>query len=487
MLTGELKNKVDKIWETFWAGGVTNPLTVIEQFTYLIFIKSLDDKQLRIELEGNLLGLEGKIIFHKENEDLRWHKFKEFEAEKLYNIVATKVFPFIKRLNIDSSSSFTKYMGDSIFVIPSPQMLEKIVIAIDDLVLEGDVKGDLYEYLLSKLSTSGTNGQFRTPRHIIKMIVSLVKPMPTDIIIDPACGTSGFLVECSEYLKETHGDLFNSKELKHHYHNTMFYGNDMDSTMLRIATMNMVLHDVENPQIEYKDSLSKRNNDKEKYTLILANPPFTGSLDKESVCEDLLKITDTGKTELLFLSLFTRILKSGGRCAAIVPDGVLSIKSNAQRSIRKEIIEKHHLHCIISMPSGIFRPYSGVKTSILIFTKTGIGGSDKVWFYDMESDGYSLDDKREKMEESDIEDIIERFHNMDKEDKRGRSDKSFMVTKDEIVKKDYVLSIQEYRQEKKVKLDKEEKSKEEIFQIIMEKENVINNMLMELKEMFPDE
>ena len=446
MLTGELKNKVDRIWETFWTGGVTNPLTVIEQFTYLIFIKSLDDKQIQNEAEANLLGVEPRVIFDEENDELRWHNFKEFEAEKMFNIVANKVFPFIKKLNGDSSSSFTKYMGDAIFQFPTAQMLQRIVTAIDALPLAGDVKGDLYEYLLSKLSTSGTNGQFRTPRHIIKMMVELTKPTPSDIIIDPACGTSGFLVATSEYLKANHKDLFNSEELRDHYNNTMFHGNDMDSTMLRIGTMNMLLHDVGNPQIEYRDSLSKTNTDREKYTLVLANPPFKGSLDEESVAEDLLRISDTKRTEILFLSLMLRVMKNGGRCAVIVPDGVMFGSTNAHKSIREEIIEKNKLEAVISMPSGVFKPYAGVSTAILIFTKTGIGGTDNVWFYDMEADGYSLDDKRIEIEDSDIEDIIERYHNIEKEVDRKRIEKSFLVPKEEIANNNYDLSINRYKE-----------------------------------------
>ena len=446
MLTGEIKIKVDRIWETFWTGGITNPLTVIEQFTYLIFIKSLDDKQLQSEAEANLLGVEAKIIFDKEHEDLRWHNFKEFDAERMYHTVANKVFPFIKKLNGDSNSSFAKYMGDAMFMIPTPLMLQRIVTGIDSLPIGGDIKGDLYEYLLSKLSTSGTNGQFRTPRHIIKMMVELMKPSPSDIIIDPAAGTSGFLIGASEYVKDNHGDLFNSEELKYHYHNTMFHGNDMDSTMLRIGTMNMLLHDVENPQIEYRDSLSKSNTDREKYTLVLANPPFKGSLDEESVAEDLLRISNTKRTEILFLSLMLRILKTGGRCAVIVPDGVLFGSTKAHRSIREEIVEKNKLEAVISMPSGVFKPYAGVSTAILIFTKTGIGGTDKVWFYDMEADGYSLDDKREEIEDNDIEDIIKRFHNIENEKTRARTEKSFLVPKEEIAENNYDLSINRYKE-----------------------------------------
>ena len=369
MITGELRNKVDKIWETFWTGGITNPLSVIEQFTYLIFIKSLDYKQIREEMDANILGIEPKIIFNENQQNLRWSHFKEFEAQEMYDTIVNEVFPFIKNLNEDNSSSFSRYMKDAIFQIPTPQMLEKIVTGINNLELEGDIKGNLYEYLLSKLATSGTNGQFRTPRHIIDMMVQLVKPLPTDIIVDPACGTSGFLVGAGEYLRKNHDEIFNSPELKKHFQNDMFYGNDMDTTMLRIGTMNMMLHDIENPNIDYKDSLSKLNTDKEKYTLVLANPPFKGSLDAETVADDILKVTKTKKTELLFLALMIRILKKGGRCAVIVPDGVLFGTSNAHKQLRKEIIENHTLQGIVSMPSGVFKPYAGVSTAILLFTK----------------------------------------------------------------------------------------------------------------------
>ena len=446
MITGELRNKVDKIWEIFWTGGITNPLSVIEQFTYLIFIKSLDDKQTKEEKTASVLGLDPKKIFNENEQILRWSNFKELEAQEMYDIVVNKVFPFIKNMNENNESSFSKYMKDAIFQIPTPQMLEKIVTGIDGLEFERDVKGDLYEYLLSKLATSGTNGQFRTPRHIIDMMVRLIKPVPQDIIIDPACGTSGFLVGAEEYLKENHDEIFISEELKNHFQNKMFYGNDMDTTMLRIGTMNMMLHDVENPNIDYKDSLSKSNTDKEKYTVVLANPPFTGSLDSEGVADDLLKVTKTKKTELLFLALMLRILKIGGRCAVIVPDGVLFGASKAHKQIRQELIEKHNLHGVISMPSGVFKPYAGVSTAILLFTKTGMGGTEKVWFYDMQADGFSLDDKRNPIEENDIEDIVKRYENLEEEKDRKRTEKSFFVSKEEIVENDYDLSINKYKE-----------------------------------------
>ena len=381
MITGETKNKVDRIWDSFWTGGITNPLTVVEQFTYLLFIKSLDDKQLREEKEASVIGLAPKKIFNKENEDLRWSNFKHFDAEKMYETVATKVFPFIKNLNGDDESSFSKFMEDAIFVIPTPRMLEIIVTSIDELMNSVPIGelGDLYEYMLSKLTTAGKNGQFRTPRHIIDMIVELTAPIPEDIIVDPSCGTAGFLISATEYLKKNYEkEIFNSEENKEHFHNTMFNGNEIDSTMLRIGTMNMVLHDVQNPQIKYKDSLSKSNTERDKYSLVLANPPFTGSLDKEVVAEDLTRITNTGKTELLFVSLILQILKTGGRAGVIVPDGVLFGANNAAKSLRKELIENHKLQAVISMPSGVFKPYAGVSTGILLFTKTTMGETHKV-------------------------------------------------------------------------------------------------------------
>ncbi len=447
MITGETKSKVDKIWNIFWTGGVVNPLSVIEQFTYLLFIKGLDDKQTDLELNAELLGIEAEKIFSEEQQNYRWKNFKQLDSEAMFKVMTEGVFPFIKNMHSDKNSAFSKYMDDAIFMIPTAQMLEKIVTNIDNLDMTGDKKGDLYEYMLSKVASAGTNGQFRTPRHIIQMMVKLMKPTPTDIIIDPAAGSAGFLVESGEYLKKNHGDLFQVKELKEHFNNNMFFGNDMDRTMLRIGAMNMVLHNVENPNIEYRDSLSAMNTEKEKYTLVLANPPFKGSLDYDSVSSELLKVTKTKKTELLFLSLFLRILKVGGRCASIVPDGVLFGSSKAHKSIRKEIVEKHQLHAIISMPSGVFKPYAGVSTAIMIFTKTGDGGTDNVWFYDMKADGLSLDDKRQPVTENDISDIIERYTNgLEKENERKRTEQSFFVSKKEIADNDYDLSINKYKE-----------------------------------------
>lgn len=447
MITGELRSKVDKIWETFWTGGITNPLEVIEQFTYLLFIKGLDDNETTNESEASFLSLEFNGMFSSDKQDLRWSKFKDFEAAEMYRVMQEEVFPFIKTLHGDEASAYSKYMGDAIFKIPTPLMLTKIVDGINNIDMEGkDTKGDLYEYLLSKVSTAGTNGQFRTPRHIIDMMVKLMKPTPEDIIVDPAAGTAGFLVSAQQYLRDNHADLFLIKGLKEHFNNDMFYGFDMDRTMLRIGAMNMMLHGVDNPNIEYKDSLSEVNTDKDKFTLVLANPPFKGSLDYEAVSADILKLTKTKKTELLFLALFLRTLKKGGRGASIVPDGVLFGSTGGHKSIRQEIIDNHKLVGIISMPSGVFKPYAGVSTAIMIFTKTGAGGTDKVWFYDMKADGYTLDDKRSPTEANDIPDIIERFSNLDKEVNRKRTDKSFFVPVQEIRDNGYDLSINKYKE-----------------------------------------
>lgn len=483
MITGDLRNKIDRIWETFWTGGITNPLDVIEQFTYLLFIKQLDDVETTKENEANFLGVPYESMFPADCQNYRWSKFKNLgSADEMYDLVMNGVFPFIKNLHQDGDSAYARYMGDAIFKIPTGAMLTKIVDGIDKLELgDEDSKGDLYEYLLSKVATAGTNGQFRTPRHIIKMMVALVKPQPEDTIIDPAMGSAGFLIEAQDYLRKNHGDMLLNAKLREHFNNTMFYGNDMDRTMLRIGAMNMLLHGVDNPNISYRDSLSESNKDCEKYSLILANPPFKGSLDYEAVSADLLKITKTKKTELLFLALFLRILKKGGKAAVIVPDGVLFGSSNAHKQIRKEILENNKLDAVISMPSGVFKPYAGVSTAILIFTKTGSGGTDNVWFYDMKADGYSLDDKRQEISDNDIPDIIERFNNLEAERDRARTEQSFMVPLEDIVANDYDLSINKYKEVVYEKVEYE--SSENIVAKIDELEANIQSELSELKKL----
>ena len=462
MITGELKNKIDGLWNVLATGGLTNPLEVIEQITYLMFIHDLDETDNKNAKECAMLGLPFKSIFAGEIEvgdrtidgqQLKWSTFRDLPANKMYSIVQEWVFPFIKNLHSDRNSAYSKYMDDAIFKLPTPLILSKVVDCLDEIYAlmgktnEVDIRGDVYEYLLSKISTAGRNGQFRTPRHIIKMMVELMDPKPGETICDPACGTCGFLVGASDYLRERYrNEILMNKENRDHYMNHMFYGFDMDRTMLRIGAMNMMTHGVESPFIEYRDSLSDQNIDNDKYSLILANPPFKGSLDADSVSSDLLKVAKTKKTELLFLALFLRTLKVGGRCACIVPDGVLFGSSNAHKQIRKTLIENNRLEAVISMPSGVFKPYAGVSTGILIFTKTGHGGTDKVWFYDMKADGYSLDDKRTVVKENDIPDIIDRFNNLDKEEERNRTEQSFFVDKEEIVENDYDLSINKYKE-----------------------------------------
>ena len=398
------------------------------------------------------------------------------------------VFPFIKNLHADKDSAYAKYMGDAIFKIPTPLMLDKIVTAMDEIYAQAeqlhdaDVRGDIYEYLLSKIATAGVNGQFRTPRHIIRMMVDMMAPRADDVICDPACGTAGFLVAAGEYLKECRREeIFFNREKKDHYMNHMFHGFDMDRTMLRIGAMNMMTHGIDNPYIEYRDSLSDQNIDREKYTLILANPPFKGSLDADIVSADLLKVCKTKKTELLFLALFLRMLKVGGRCAVIVPDGVLFGSSTAHKAIRKEIVEGNRLEAVVSMPSGVFKPYAGVSTAVLVFTKTGHGGTDDVWFYDMKADGFSLDDKRTEVKENDIPDIVKRFHDREGEKERERTEQSFLVPKEEIAQNGYDLSINKYKKVEYVPV--EYPSTQEILTDLHELEMEITAGLAELEEM----
>ena len=480
----EIRNKIDRIWEYFWTGGITNPLSVIEQITYLLFIKALDDAELRNEKDDVFLDITSSRIFDKEHQNCRWSVFKDYEAGKMQKNMQENVFPFIKSFGNSKKSSYSKYMQDAIYIIPTPLMLQKVVTGISSIPMKDrDTKGDVYEYLLSKLSTAGTNGQFRTPRHIIRMMVELMKPTPEDIIVDPACGSAGFMVEAGEYLRKNCKEMFNDIRKVEHFNNTMFYGFDIDQTMLRISAMNLMQHGIENPNIDYKNAIGEENEDKNKFTLVLANPPFKGSVDINTIAKDLLTVTNKSKkTELLFLALFLKILKTGGRTASIVPDGVLFGSSNQHKAIRKEIIENHKLEAIISMPSGVFKPYAGVSTAIMIFTKTGQGGTDKVWFYDMTADGFSLDDQRQPVKENDIPDIIERFNNRDSEEEqqRKRTEKSFFVPKQEIVDNDYDLSINKY---KEIVIEKKEyEHPKVILKRVMDMEDEIQSILKELED-----
>lgn len=451
MLTGEIRNKVDKIWTDIWAGGITNPLTVIEQLTYLMFIRSLDEKELENESFEATFGEPMPKIFpqDEEGQSMRWSKFKTKDPRVIYDIVGTKVFPFIKSMNGDHTTAFSRYMQDAMFLIPTPQVLQKIITGLDELyehdIKDLDMQGDLYEYMLSKLATAGQNGQFRTPKHIRDMMVRLLAPTPDDKICDPACGTAGFLVSSAEYIREKYEADMTSEQWEH-FAGDMFTGFDTDRTMLRLSAMNLMLHSITQPRIDYVDSVSKQNTISSEYDIILANPPFTGTIDAESIHDNLKTVCDTKKTELLFVALFLRMLRKGGRCACIVPDGVLFGTTKAHKALRKELVENHQLQAVISMPSGVFKPYAGVSTAVLVFTKTGAGGTDKVWFYDMKADGFSLDDKRTPIEANDIPDIIARFHNLEGETDRKPTEQSFFVDKSAIAGNDYDLSINRYKE-----------------------------------------
>ena len=460
MITGEIKNRIDTIWDTFWTGGITNSITILEQMTYLFFMKMLDDAQRTKEANANAWGTTLKEPTFKEGmwhnpetdkdvpyEQLRWSVFRNLEAEAMYHTISKDVFVFIKTLGEGKESAYSRFMANATFLIQSPRTLTKIVEGINALDMNNrDTMGDVYEYVLGKMAASGNNGQFRTPRHIIQMMVNLMQPTLKDTICDPAMGSAGFIVESAKYIQQHYKNELLKKENSEHYKSGMLHGFDTDATMLRIGAMNLMLHGVDNPDIAYRDSLSTDNTDENKYSLCLANPPFTGSLDNEAVSKSLLAITKTKKTELLFLALFVRMLQIGGRCASIVPDGVLFGNSTGHKSIRKELIDNHRLEAVISMPSGVFKPYAGVSTAILIFTKTNAGGTDKVWFYDMKADGLSLDDKRNPIAENDIPDVIARFHNLAAEEQRTRKEQSFLVPVEEIREKDYDLSINKYKE-----------------------------------------
>lgn len=496
MITGEIKNRIDAIWDTYWVGGITNPMSVLEQMTYLFFMKMIDDAQQKKEAEANILGVQianptfKDGLWHNPDTDsdvpynnLRWHVFKNMEATQMFNTIRNDAFAFIKNLNEGKSSAYSRFMRDAVFLIQNPRTLTKIVDGVDALDMTNrDAMGDVYEYILGKMAASGNNGQFRTPRHIIRMMVELMQPTLKDEICDPAMGSAGFIVESAKYIAENYKQELLKKENADHFRGSMFHGFDTDSTMLRIGAMNLMLHGVEEPDVAYRDSLSSSNNDTEKYTLCLANPPFAGSIDSEDTSKSLLAITNTKKTELLFVSLFIRMLQMGGRCASIVPDGVLFGNSNAHVALRKELVENHTLRAVISMPSGVFQPYSGVSTAVLIFTKTGAGGTDNVWFYDMQADGYSLDQKRTEVTENDIPDVITRFQNLEAEAQRTRKDKSFLVSVDEIRQNDYVLSINKYKEVERERVEYE--PTEVIVDRVIKLEDEISTAIKEFKEKY---
>ena len=486
MITNELKNQVDKIWETFWTGGISNPLTVVEQFTFLIFIKSLDTAQEKIEKKKRL-DPSIKDIFSPNEQKFRWRVFSNLSAVEMFELFQTEMFVFIKNLS-SSQSAFATYMRDASFLIPTPKLLQKVVDLISTLNLEDkDIKGDLYEYLLSKLATAGTNGQFRTPRHIIKMMVELMlKDANLDEnfkIYDPACGTAGFLINAIEYIQEHRADVLERLNVREF--ENLFYGNDFDISMARIASMNMTLHSIGSANITNNDALSSFDaSQEERFDLILANPPFKGSLDYDEVAKSILDIAKTKKTELLFLSLILKSLKVGGRTAVIVPDGVLFGSTKAHKEIRAEIVSNQQLDAVISMPSGVFKPYAGVSTAILIFTKTNGHKNDRVWFYDMQNDGYTLNDNRTACKGSNIPDILERFANLENEKERKRTEQSFFVPISEIEENDFDLSINRYKEIVYEKIEYEKPSK--ILADIEEIEKKIGLGIDELKVMLND-
>lgn len=463
MITGATRNKVDAIWQKMWEGGITNPLDVITNLTYLMFMRRLDEKELKIE-GMELLGEPLDHIFPEtyqndygetiSGREMRWSHFKDKRAEDMYRIVERFAFPFIKTLG--DKSAYSRAMENATFGFPAgkPALLEKAVTGVDELLRDfdehiGDL-GDLYEYMLSKLSTAGKNGQFRTPQHIRGMMVRLVDPKPGELICDPACGTAGFLISAAEHIRNRYEDSMTSDQWDAftgaNDADSQFSGFDMDQTMLRISAMNLMLHEVSSPDVRYLDSVSQKNDISGKFDVILANPPFTGSVDVEDIDKSLRAIVDSKQTELLFVALFLRMLKVGGRCACIVPNGVL-FRSNAKAygQLRRELVENQKLEAIIYLPSGVFKPYSSVSTAVLVFTKTGAGGTDNVWLYNMEGDGFTLDDKRDADEKhNDIPDILERWGNLTAEAARERTEKSFLVPKAEIVENDYDFSFNKY-------------------------------------------
>jgi type I restriction enzyme M protein len=450
MITGELKSQIDKVWEAFWTGGLSNPLTVIEQMTYLLFIRRLDELHTAREQKANLLQrpIEDPI-YDDANQQLRWSRFKNMDPEVMYRLFTQPdgVFDFLKNVG-SKSTAFSKFMKGATFMIPTPRLLAQVVEMISNIPMQDrDTKGDVYEYLLSKIATAGQNGQFRTPRHIIRMMVDMMQPTLEDIMCDPSAGSCGFHVAVNEYIREHYPNELLDTKNREHFQNKMFLGMEFDPTMIRIGAMNLILHGIENPQLLDVDALSEANTAfTEKATLIFSNPPFKGSLDREAVDGKILSVVDSKKTELLFLALILKGLKLGGRAAVIVPDGVLFGSSNAHQQIRRELIDRQQLQAVISMPSGVFKPYAGVSTAVLFFTKTNSGGTDQVWFYDMQADGYSLDDKRNPMDTNDIPDIIQRYHRRDTEKDRARTDKSFLVPVQEIRDNKYDLSINRYKE-----------------------------------------
>jgi type I restriction enzyme M protein len=508
MITGTIKSQIDRIWDAFWSGGISNPLEVIEQITYLLFLRRLDDlhtleenkaSRLKQPIEHRVFP-EGNDPRGRPYDDLRWSRFRHFAPAEMFAVMDQHVFPFLRELGGDDST-YAHHMKDARFTIPTPALLAKVVDLIADVPMEDrDTKGDLYEYMLGKIATAGQNGQFRTPRHIIQLMVEMTAPNPKDVICDPACGTAGFLVAAGEYLRRHNPEILRDEKQKAHFHHDAFHGFDFDNTMLRIGSMNMLLHGVENPDIRYRDSLAQDHaGEEERYTLVLANPPFAGSLDYENTAKDLQQIVKTKKTELLFLALFLRLLKPGGRAAVIVPDGVLFGSSNAHKTLRRMLIEDQKLDAVISLPSGVFRPYAGVSTAILLFTKTNSGGTDFVWFYDVEADAFSLDDKRapllseeklgavprsvvtnEEHARNNLPDALARWTQRDTGERdRPRTAQSFSVPRADLVAQEYDLSLNRYK--KSVRQEEEHRPPQAILADLAEIEEEIQEGMRQLE------
>ncbi|MFC2080869.1 N-6 DNA methylase [Bacteroidota bacterium] len=481
MLSANIKSEIKKLWDKFWSGGISNPLTAIEQISYLLFMRRLDEFDLKemkkAEFSGESYDSLFKGTFKIPNLDkevnkttLRWSHFKQMEGGEMLVHIQNQVFPFIKELNGDGTT-FGRYLKDAVFIIPKPSLLVEAINIIDNIYLQiekesdkgqtfQDTQGDMYEFLLSEIATAGKNGQFRTPRHIIQMMVELVSPRLGEIVCDPACGTGGFLLASYQHIlthytseerrftdengfvKGIFGDKLTNDKLWTQLKERTFFGYDFDNTMVRVGLMNLILHGITQPNIDLVDTLSKNYNEDNKYDVILANPPFKGSIDKGDINEGFR--LGTTKTELLFINRILNSLKMGGRTAVIVPDGVAFGSSKAHKQARKLLIDECELQGVISMPSGVFKPYAGVSTSVLIFVKGG--KTERVWFYNMEADGYSLDDKRDKLERNDIPEIIRIWNERENADENDRKAKCFFVPVEEIIGNDYDLSINRYKE-----------------------------------------
>lgn len=502
MLNSTLKSSIDRLWDKFWSGGISNPLTAIEQISYLLFMKRLDEMDLKKKQDAEFTGESYKSIFGQDKENLRWSHFRQMEGGEMLNHVQAKVFPFLKTLGSETSS-FAKHMTNAVFIISKPSLLVEAINIIDEIFEEiskqqsdgqgfQDTQGDLYEHLLSEITSAGKLGQFRTPRHIIQLICELVNPKLGDTICDPACGTGGFLLGAyqhilTQYTSKTHqqtdengltrglvGDKLTDERQWAHLKEKTFYGYDMDDSMVRIGLMNLMMHGITNPNIEQKDTLSKKYDEDSHFDAIMANPPFKGSIDKGDINESLS--LPTTKTELLFINRIIKSLKIGGRAGVIVPDGVLFGSSNAHKLARKMLLNECELQGVISMPSGVFKPYAGVSTAILIFVKGG--ETEQIWFYDMQADGYSLDDKRAKTEENDLPDIVTKWKQRKEKKENNRKRKFFYVEKKEIEENDFDLSINRY------KVTEYEEVRYEDSKVILEKiEKLEKGIIFDLSEL----